>query len=275
MYHDGQKPKINTPLGHLENLGSTTSGELAHRGRRIEIGRNARKVLEQPQLTRAISTIDVRNARPVDAELELVASKIRSRSTLEPRQRPVAELNQSREDLACSEIYIGLSPELIRGNALAMLGVELDPRRTCVLQGVLHESQMTLATLEVCPPPGGVALGSNDSAPQLVERARNMQQQDTGRALRHEVCGRVGQLNARPQLARLLHLLLRRTPPRRRHELVPLQPDELFDTGHKTLSFHAVGFLRCVAAVISTELRTACYRQILPAKRHSQLWRHT
>ncbi len=161
------------------------------------------------QLQEAIHPHDVGNTRPFELVLVLVAAQERSRSTLEPGEAPVRELGQRRQNLTGSEI--GLAPELAATPAPAMFGIETEPHGLRVDTLVGRETQVLGP--EARPTAFGAARGGYDIVPQIVERARHVQQQDFRRGLRLEVHGRLGKNGVRPKLACTRELLAGGAPP--------------------------------------------------------------
>ena len=179
----------------------------------------------QQQLAVADPPVEVRNVRPVPVVLEPVAREVRCRGTVEPRERPVGELDQRREDLAGSGV--GLTPEGVGTLTLTAFGVEgqpdgrheLDLVRMAMF--VLSETQIPLVSLDDLPPVLGVALRGDDLVPEGVERVRHVEQQHLGLRPGRESFRRLGQNGVRPELTGTGELLLGRDIPRRqgRHDL--------------------------------------------------------
>jgi len=143
----------------------------------------------------------------------VVAREHRSRSTLEPREWPLRELDQRREHFAGSEVVI--TPEGAGALTLAVLGVEGQPDRLRELTLGGRETQILLVGLDAVPPVLGVALGGVDQVPQVIERVRHVQEQHFGHRPGSELLGRLGQAQARPELTGACELLLGRDIPGR------------------------------------------------------------
>lgn len=174
---------------------------------------------EQLQLAAAVPPVEVRNVRPVPVVLELVAREVRSRSTVEPRERPLRELDQRREDLAGGDV--GLTPEGVGTLTFAVLGVESQPDGTVELDLVGGETQVPFVSLDALPAVLGVARRGSDLVPEGVERVRHVEQQYLGLRPGRELLGRLGQNGVRPKLTGTGELLLGGDVPGRhaRHEL--------------------------------------------------------
>ena len=167
----------------------------------------------QLQLAVVVPPVEVRNVRPVPVVLELVAREVRSRSTVEPHERPLRELDQRREDLAGSDV--GLTPEGVGTLTLAVFGVEGQPDGFRVLTLVRRETQVPLVGLDALPAVLGVALRGDDLVPEGVERVRHVQEQHLGLRPGRESFRWLGQFASRPELTGTLELLLGGTPPGR------------------------------------------------------------
>jgi len=165
----------------------------------------------QLQLAVDVPPVDARNARPVPVVLELVAREVRSRSTVEPRERPLGELDQRREDLG--SCHVGLTPEGVGTLTLAVFGVEGQPDGFRVLTLVRRKTQVPLVSLDALPPVLGVARGGDGLVPEGVERIRHVEKQYLGLRPGRELLGRLGQNGVRPELTGTLELLLGGTPP--------------------------------------------------------------
>ena len=166
----------------------------------------------QPQPADAVPPAEARNERPVLVVLELVAREVRCRGIVGPRERPVGELDQRREDLAGSGV--GLTPEGVGTLTLTALGVEGQPDGYYVaLAPLCGETQIPLVSLDALPPVLGVALGGDDLVPEGVERVRHVEQQHLGLRPGRELLGRLGQNGVRPELTGTDELLLGGTPP--------------------------------------------------------------
>ncbi len=176
-------------------------------------------VADQLQLAVVAPPAEARNARPAPVVLELVAAQVRSRGTVEPRERPLRELDQRREDLASSDV--GLTPEGVGTSAWAVFGVEGQPDGHRVLTLVRRETQIPLVSLDTLPAVLGVARGGNDLVPEGVEAVRHVEKQHLGLRPGRESFRRLGQNGVRPELASTGELLLGRDIPRRqgRHDL--------------------------------------------------------
>ena len=174
-------------------------------------------VFEQLQLVGAVPPEEERKVRPVPVVLELVAREVRSRSTVEPREWPLGELDHRREDLAGSGV--GLTPEGAGTLTLTALGVEGQPDGRRELDLVGCETQIPLVSLDALPPVLGVAhptfCRGDDLVPEGVERIRHMQKQYLGLRPGRESFRRLGQNGVRPELAGTGELLLRRNVPGR------------------------------------------------------------
>lgn len=184
---------------------------LPDRRRRPEVTPAASQGAEQLQLASVVPPEEARNARPVGAVLELVAREVRSRSTVEPRERPLRELDQRRENLTGSDV--GLTPEGVGTLTLAMFGVEGQPDGLRVLTLVRRETQTALVSLDALPAELGVARGGDGLVPEGVERIRHVEKQHLGLRPGRELLGRLGQNGVRPELTGTLELLLGGTPP--------------------------------------------------------------
>lgn len=184
---------------------------LPERRRRPDATPEVSPAAVQLQLADVDPPVEVRNVRPVPVVLELVAREVRCRGTVEPRERPVGELDQRREDLAGSGV--GLTPEGVGTLTLTALGVEGQPDGRRELDLVGCETQIPLVSLDALPPVLGVALGGDDLVPEGVERVRRVEQQHLGLRPGRELLGRLGQNGVRPELASTLELLLGGTPP--------------------------------------------------------------
>ena len=168
-------------------------------------------VLEQLQLAVVVPPVEVRNVRPVPVVLELVAREDRSRSTVEPRERPLGELDQRGQHLAGGEVV--LTPEGVGTLTLAVLGVESQPDGTVELDLVGGETRVPLVSLDALPAVLGVARGGVDQVPQVVERIRHVQEQHLGLRPGRELRRRLGQNGVRPELTGTVELLLGGAPP--------------------------------------------------------------
>lgn len=155
--------------------------------------------------------MEVRNVRPVPVVLELVAREVRSRSAIEPREWPLRELDQRREDLASSGV--SLTPEGVGTLTLAVLGVEGQPDGLRVLDLVGGETQVPLVGLDDLITVLGVARRGDDLAPEGIERVGHVEQQYLGLRPGRELLGRLGQNGVRPKLTGTGELLLGGTPP--------------------------------------------------------------
>lgn len=204
-----QSPRIQNPSGYQGTKVPVSA--LPDRRRRPVANPEDSPAAVQPQLAAAVPPVEARNARPVGVVLELVAREVRSRSTVEPRERPLRELDQRRENLAgCT---VGLTPEGVGTLTLAMFGVEGQPDGLRVLTLVRRETQTALVSLDALPAVLGVVRGGDDLVPEGVERVRHVEQQHLGLRPGRELLGRLGQNGVRPELASTLELLLGGTPP--------------------------------------------------------------
>lgn len=113
----GQTPR---PCRDSKNLGHLPDGR--RRPARID---NAGPAAEQFQLVATIQSVEERHILPATVVLKLVAAQVWRRSTIRnPRERPLRELDQRREDLGRRQF--GLAPELVnldlfKNYAVAML----------------------------------------------------------------------------------------------------------------------------------------------------------
>ena len=204
-----QSPRIQNPSGYQGTKVPVSA--LPDRRRRPEARPVDSPAAAQPQPAVVVPPVEVRNARPVGAVLELVAREVRSRSTVEPRERPLRELDQRRENLTGSDV--GLTPEGVGTLTLAMFGVEGQPDGLRVLTLVRRETQTALVSLDALPAVLGVARGGDGLVPEGVERIRHVEKQHLGLRPGRELLGRLGQNGVRPELTGTLELLLGGTPP--------------------------------------------------------------
>lgn len=168
----GSRSKKPNPSGYQGTKVPVSA--LPDRRRRPAVNPVASPAAVQPQLAVDVPPVEGRNERPVPVVLELVAREVRSRSTVEPRERPLRELDQRREDLAGSGV--GLTPEGVGTLTLTALGVEGQPDGRRELDLVGCETQIPLVSLDALPAVLGVARGGNDLVPEGVERVRHVQE---------------------------------------------------------------------------------------------------
>ena len=204
-----QSPRTQNPSGYQGTKVPVSA--LPDRRRRPAATPAASPAAVQPQPAVVVPPVEARNERPVGAVLELVAREVRSRSTVEPRERPLRELDQRRENLTGSDV--GLTPEGVGTLTLAMFGVEGQPDGLRVLTLVRRETQTALVSLDALPAVLGVARGGDGLVPEGVERIRHVEKQHLGLRPGRELLGRLGQNGVRPELTGTLELLLGGTPP--------------------------------------------------------------
>lgn len=296
-----QSPRIQDPSGYQGTKVPVSA--LPDRRRRPVVTPAVSPEAVQLQLAVVAPPVEARNARPVPVVLELVAAEVRCRSTIEPREAPVRELNQRREHLAGSNV--GLTPEGVGTLTLATFGVEGQPDGFRVLDLVGGETQIPLVGLDALPAVLGVALRSVDQVPQGVERVRHVEKQHLGLRPGRELLGRLGQFAPKPDLTCTRELLLGGAPPGRPvvpggsnelalddvlkrpldgngveravadalDDLVVLGGDtaQLLDGGHDNPLSFAVDFSDATCSGdLNYRLRTAYRMQSLYAKRRSQ-----
>ncbi len=212
--------EIQSPPGHQGTKVPVSA--LPDRRRRTVVIPVISPAAAQPQLAAVVPPAEARNVRPVPVVLELVAREVRSRSTVEPCERPVRELDLCRDDLACCEIV--LTPQGVGTGAFAVFWVECQPDGTRVLTLLRREAQVCLIRLDAIPAVLGVARRGLDLVPKGVEAVWNVQKQHLGLRPGGELLGRLGQNGVRPELTRTRELLLGGTPPG--------DTGQLFDGGH-------------------------------------------
>ena len=209
----GSRSKKPNPSGYQGTKVPVSA--LPDRRRRPVVVGTDRPVGVQLQLAVADPPGEVRNARPVPVVIELVAREVRSRSAIEPCERPLRELDQRREDLAGSSVV--LTPEGVGMLTLAVFGVESQPDGFRVLTLVRCETQIPLVSLEALPLALGVAhptfCRGDDLVPEGFEAVRHVEQHHLGLRPGRESFRRLGQFASRPELAGTLELLLGGTPP--------------------------------------------------------------